>query len=109
MVYIGTLHRYISMAKILVDDDYLSLLISKHQVLSIGAMNDLAAGDLDGLTEQQRDEMFPFEKTLREDDKLNYRYPGVGGESYFDLVTRCNDIICHLEKSRGDSIVISDR
>ena len=35
--------------------------------------------------------------------------PGVGGESFWDLITRSNDTVLTLEQSRGDSVVISDR
>ena len=36
-------------------------------------MNDLSCGDLEGLTEDQRDNVYPYEKPQREDDPLNYR------------------------------------
>ena len=38
-------------------------------------------------------------------DKLTYRYPGAGGESYADVVLRMNDIICTLSVLSGDSAV----
>ena len=45
------------------------------------ALNELCAGKLDSLTYAQMREHHPEQYTARMDDKLNYRYPGVGGES----------------------------
>ena len=45
------------------------------------ALNELCAGKLDSLTYAQMRELHPEQYTARMDDKLNYRYPGVGGES----------------------------
>lgn len=37
--------------------------------------------------------MYPEEAQKRAEDKLNYRYPGVGGESYLDVIERVRPII----------------
>ena len=42
-------------------------------------------------------------------DKLNYRYPGVGGESYADLIMRVQESILALEQQRGNTIIVCDR
>jgi len=52
---------------------------------------------------------FPKEVAARKADKLNYRYPGTSGESYQDLISRCGELVCMLEQSRGNSLVICDR
>ena len=49
--------------------------------LRLQALNELCAGKLDSLTYAQMRELHPEQYTARMDDKLNYRYPGVGGES----------------------------
>jgi 6-phosphofructo-2-kinase len=36
--------------------------------------------------------IFPREYEARAGDKLHYRYPGVGGESYLDLIMRLQEV-----------------
>ena len=48
-------------------------------------------------------------RPARAADKLNYRYPGAGGESYVDLVMRLEAVILMLEQTRGNVIVPCDR
>ena len=43
-------------------------------------------------------EQSPREYAARAEDKLNYRYPGAGGESYMDLILRLDSIITMLEQ-----------
>ena len=52
---------------------------------------------------------FPREYEARANDKLHYRYPGVGGESYMDLILRLDSVILQLEQTRGNCIVVCDR
>mmetsp|Transcript_47319 Transcript_47319/g.153619 ORF Transcript_47319/g.153619 Transcript_47319/m.153619 type:complete len:357 (-) Transcript_47319:251-1321(-) len=73
------------------------------------AANELCAGFLDSLTQAEIRSKFPREAAARQADKLTYRYPGAGGESYADVVIRMNDIICMLESSVGNAVVICDR
>ena len=51
----------------------------------------------------------PLEYAARAADKLNYRYPGVGGESYLDVVLRMQESILLLEQLRDDITVVCDR
>ena len=52
----------------------------------IPQLTEINSGDFDGMTYEEVAEKFPIEFALRDQDKLNYRYPG--GESYVD-VCRC--------------------
>ena len=72
-------------------------------------MNELCAGKLDSLTYEQMKEGYPREYAARSADKLNYRYPGAGGESYTDLIMRLDSIITMLEQVRGNAVLICDR
>jgi 6-phosphofructo-2-kinase len=56
-------------------------------------LNELRGGDLHGYTKHQMKEFFPGEYDKRVADKLNYRYPGVGGESYIDVMERVRPVI----------------
>ena len=78
-------------------------------MLRLQALNELCAGKLDSLTYEQMKEHFPREYGARAADKLNYRYPGAGGESYSDLILRLQDTILMLEQTRGNIVVVCDR
>ncbi|XP_065178545.1 6-phosphofructo-2-kinase/fructose-2,6-bisphosphatase 1-like [Sycon ciliatum] len=67
------------------------------------ALNELDAGDCDGLTYEQIQETFPSQFALRDQDKFHYRYPR--GESYEDLVARLEPVIMELER-QGDVLVV---
>jgi len=48
------------------------------------------------------------EFAARAADPLSYRYPGVGGESYMDLITNCRDVVLALERAQADVAVVCD-
>ena len=104
----GTQKRYVTMADIIRDDRDCDVDCPREetQVLTAAFANDLCAGDLDGATVAERSGKFAMEAAARHRDKLNYRYPGPGGESYQDLIARCNELVCLLEQSRGNCLVI---
>ena len=52
-------------------------------------LNELRAGSFHGMRKDQIKEAYPEEFEKRQRDKLNYRYPGVGGESYLDIIEVC--------------------
>ena len=54
-------------------------------------------------------ELYPREYAARAADKLRYRYPGPGGESYMDLIMRLDSAILMLEQTRGNALVVCDR
>lgn len=61
----------------------------------------MATGKLDSLTYEQMKTEHPREYAARSADKLHYRYPGTGGESYMDLIMRLDSIITTLEQVRA--------
>lgn len=82
--------------------------IPEYQLLTMAAANDINSGSLDGLSETERHDLYPDEMAAWEADKLNYRFPGIGGESYQDVIVRAGELVCLLEQSRGNSLVICD-
>jgi len=100
----GTLQRYRAMAQQFTDDPSRPC-----HLLTLGGANDLCSGSMDSLSLKEREEQFPEETAARRGDRLKYRYSGVGGESYQDLIARSNELVCHLEQVRGDALVIADR
>lgn len=69
-------------------------------------LNELRGGDLHGLSKQEIQILYPEEWEKRSNDKLNYRYPGVGGESYLDVIERVRPVIIELERQRRSIFVI---
>lgn len=49
------------------------------------ALDEIGSKQFDHLTYKQMEDMFPEMFRTREADKLNFRYPGEGGESYVDV------------------------
>jgi 6-phosphofructo-2-kinase/fructose-2,6-biphosphatase len=65
-------------------------------------------GALEGLPGGKLRDSFPTEFAARAQDPLRYRYPGVGGDSYMDLVTNCRDVVIFLERIQADVAVVCD-
>ena len=63
-------------------------------------LNSMRTGDLHGCSSNEIFEKYPKEYERRENDKLRYRYPGVGGESYLDVIERVRPVIIELERQR---------
>ena len=103
-IYTGTRKAYKSLAHAVMME-----LESETYLLTLGYANEICAGDLDSKSAADLEFEHPALMAARRRDKLNFRYPGVGGESYVDLVGRVNEVTCLLEQSQGNSIVICDR
>lgn len=69
-------------------------------------LNELRGGDLHGMTKDEIERNFPQEHMKRVQDKLNYRYPGVGGESYMDVIERVRPVIIELERQRRSVVLV---
>ena len=72
--------------------------------ISVKLLDELNAGNCDGMTYQEIAEKFPVEVKERTNDKLTYRYPR--GESYLDLIHRIEPIIFEIERSKVPVIVV---
>ncbi|XP_056589222.1 6-phosphofructo-2-kinase/fructose-2,6-bisphosphatase 2a [Triplophysa dalaica] len=66
-------------------------------------LNEIDAGICEEMTYEKIQETYPYEYSLRDQDKYHYRYPG--GESYQDLVQRLEPVIMELER-QGNVLVI---
>merc|ERR1712146_138170 len=69
-------------------------------------LNELRGGNFDGMSRDVIQKNHPDVHASREKDKLNYRYPGAGGESYADVIQRVKPIIVELERQRRSVIVV---
>eukprot|EP00123_Amoebidium_parasiticum_P016633 comp23526_c0_seq2/m.39546 comp23526_c0_seq2/g.39546 ORF comp23526_c0_seq2/g.39546 comp23526_c0_seq2/m.39546 type:complete len:664 (-) comp23526_c0_seq2:87-2078(-) len=82
----------------------------KHaQMVQWKALKEIDVGDCDGMTYEDFKAQRPHEYALRKADKLRYRYPGTGGESYMDLITRLEPVIVELERQPKPVLVIAHR
>ncbi|VEU19836.1 DEKNAAC100198 [Brettanomyces naardenensis] len=82
---------------------------TKYEVKMLRALDELGSGNFDGMTYQEIQENYPEEFAARLADKMTYRYPGVGGESYMDVINRLKPIINEMERSTCHMLVITHR
>merc|ERR1711874_577363 len=99
-VWTGTLQRYSQITEMLSD--------SSRLIVKVKVLDELCFGALEGLRCGWLRHSFPNEHKKREADKLHYRYPGAGGESYMDLIMRLRDCVQAFERVRSDAIVVCD-
>lgn len=67
------------------------------------ALDELDAGECDGMTYKEIEEKFPEDFKARDNLKYDYRYRS--GESYRDIVTRLEPIIMELERQENILII----
>ncbi|KAI1355160.1 6-phosphofructo-2-kinase-domain-containing protein [Xylaria sp. FL0043] len=72
-------------------------------------LDDMNAGVMTGLTFDEIARQYPDEYAARRRDKLNYRFPGLGGEGYVDLIVRLRPLIVELERTTDNLILITHR
>ncbi|AOA62344.1 6-phosphofructo-2-kinase 1 [Komagataella phaffii CBS 7435] len=72
-------------------------------------LNDLCCGSLDGLTEQEFKSKYKEEYQNSQTDKLSFSFPGIGGESYLDVINRLRPLIVELERLPEHVLVITHR
>jgi len=68
-------------------------------------LDELDAGNCDGMTYEQVSREMPEEYEARQRDKLRYRYPR--GESYLDVIQRLESVIVELERQSAPVLVIA--
>ncbi|ODV96983.1 hypothetical protein PACTADRAFT_28860, partial [Pachysolen tannophilus NRRL Y-2460] len=72
-------------------------------------LDELSAGRCDGMTYAEIQEKYPLEFKLRLENKMTYRYPGVGGESYLDVINRLRPVITEVERTTDHVLIITHR
>lgn len=101
-VWTSMLHRSVETAVCFQDDE-------NYDAKAWEPFNELDAGDFEGLTYEQIRDNFPDEFSKRKRDKLNYIYPGVGGEGYLQVIGRLEKIIRELERIKDHVLIIAHR
>jgi 6-phosphofructo-2-kinase len=72
-------------------------------------LNEIHAGKFEGMTYEDIRQNFPEEYEKRAQDKLNYVYPGVGGEGYLQVISRVRDMVRELERIKDHVLIIGHR
>lgn len=78
---------------------------NEYHFKSFKLLNDIGCGSFDSITESE----FRSENDYGEylSNKLSYRYPGLGGESYLDLIARLRPIIVELERLKDHVCIVT--
>jgi 6-phosphofructo-2-kinase len=82
---------------------------SKYDIKQLRLLNELGSGKFDGMTYNEISSLYPEEFENRIKNKLTYRYPGIGGESYLDVISRLKPVINEIERSKNHLVLISHR
>lgn len=69
-----------------------------YPVATTPLLNEIHGGEFTGMDRESFRKQYPELWELREQDKLEFRFPGAGGESYQDVIQRVRPIIVELER-----------
>lgn len=72
-------------------------------------LNELNAGNFEGMTYEEIAKTHSDEYVKRQRDKLHYVYPGVGGEGYLQVISRLRDMVREMERIKDHVVVIGHR
>ncbi|KAI1388774.1 bifunctional 6-phosphofructo-2-kinase/fructose-2,6-bisphosphate 2-phosphatase [Hypoxylon trugodes] len=72
-------------------------------------LNELNAGRFEGMTYEEIARDHKDEYTKRQTDKLQYVYPGVGGEGYLQVISRLRDMVREMERIKDHVLIIGHR
>jgi 6-phosphofructo-2-kinase len=101
-VWTSMLKRSIETAHCFDDDE-------DYDVKNWDMLNELNAGIFEGKTYQEIAEQYPEEFAKRARDKLQYIYPGVGGEGYLQVISRLRDMVREIERIKDHVLIIGHR
>lgn len=80
-----------------------------YHIKNIRMLNELSGGQFEGMTHHDMKTNYPKEFEARSKNKMNYRFPGVGGESYLDVLTRLTPLIIEIERTTDHLLIVSHR
>ncbi|KZF20756.1 bifunctional 6-phosphofructo-2-kinase/fructose-2,6-bisphosphate 2-phosphatase [Xylona heveae TC161] len=100
-VWTSMLKRSIQTAQYFDEDDF--------DIKQMKMLDELNAGAMEGMTYEQIRGQEPHEYEARKGDKLQYRYPGPGGEGYLDVINRLRAVIVEIERMTDHVLLIGHR
>ncbi|EAW08014.1 6-phosphofructo-2-kinase PFK26 [Aspergillus clavatus NRRL 1] len=81
----------------------------EYDVKQMKMLDELYAGEMEGMTYEQIREKYPEEYATRKKNKLFYRYPGPGGEGYLDVINRLRAVIVEVERMTDHVLIVTHR
>lgn len=81
----------------------------RYDIKEMRMLDELNAGKMEGMTYQEIREKYPEDYAARRRQKLHYRYPGVGGEGYLDVINRLRAVIVEVERTTDHVLLIGHR
>ncbi|KAI7902654.1 6-phosphofructo-2-kinase-domain-containing protein [Cokeromyces recurvatus] len=81
----------------------------EYDIKHIRFLNEINSGSREGMTYEEIKAQYPTEFKARQENKLFYRYPGIGGESYIDVIHRLQSMIIELERMSQSCLIITHR
>lgn len=81
----------------------------EYDVKQMKMLDELHAGEMEGMTYDEIHQKFPEEYAQRKQNKLFYRYPGPGGEGYLDIINRLRAVIIEAERTTDHVLMVTHR
>ncbi|ERF73219.1 hypothetical protein EPUS_03060 [Endocarpon pusillum Z07020] len=100
-VWTSMLKRSIETVQFFSEDDF--------DIKQMRMLDELNAGDMEGMTYEEVKTKFADQYALRKLDKLHYRYPGPGGEGYLDIINRLQKVIIEVERMTDHVLLVGHR
>jgi 6-phosphofructo-2-kinase len=100
-VWSSMMKRAIQTTSYFNDDDY--------DIKQMRMLDELYAGKMEGLTYDEIKSQYPEEYESRRKQKLQYRYPGPGGEGYLDVINRLRTVIVETERTIDHVLLVTHR
>jgi 6-phosphofructo-2-kinase len=100
-VWSSMMKRAIQTTSYFNDDDY--------DIKQMRMLDELYAGKMEGLTYDEIKSQYPEEYESRRKQKLQYRYPGPGGEGYLDVINRLRTVIVETERTIEHVLLVTHR
>lgn len=100
-VWTSMLNRSIETSQFFCEDEY--------DLKQMRMLDELNAGNMEGMTYEEIRTKRKDEYELRKRDKLQYRYPGPGGEGYLDIINRLRKVILEIERMVDHVLIIGHR
>ncbi|EEA23151.1 6-phosphofructo-2-kinase [Talaromyces marneffei ATCC 18224] len=100
-VWSSMMKRAIQTTSYFNDDDY--------DIKQMRMLDELYAGKMEGLTYEEIKTQYPEEYESRRKQKLQYRYPGPGGEGYLDVINRLRTVIVEVERTTDHVLLVTHR
>ncbi|KAJ3394086.1 hypothetical protein HDU84_000114 [Entophlyctis sp. JEL0112] len=106
-VWTSTLQRTLGSIEGFEEDDWHVVHFKLSNFIEAMALGEIFAGICEDMTLEEIEGTYPEVWAELTKNKLNYRYPGSGGESYNDVIDRIRPLIVELERMEDNLVIIT--